>query len=1295
MNKFKFLLILMLPATSLLFELSFTTKAFAQTGLNLEDSQKLLSADPSNEESKEEKTDVLGTISEDLEESKIVEVPKASDNKATEKVIDETVKKPVVEPVKEPVLEMPQKEVVETNKDADALETVKDSESVKTTEISTKDSKTKEDKNLPPETKEELNTRLQLDRRVDVVYEGRVKFKNGAAIWAVEDPSLDTPKLEIQAPEQIDITTKELRFRVFTNYFPFINTWELGLYKRDKVGVKTLIKTLKGERDELYNISYPINEGDYEIGDTIFYQLKVFQNEDIFDIVREKRIEFIKRVENQNLDENDDTLDSNSLEAIWGQNSIEKQNIPIRGSRVRIVGRNFPINQSLEYRGQRLQVDQAGNFLVEEHFPIGEHKIQVNVTDRDTKDKFMVPFDLSVSGNYFFAVAIADMRIGSSKLSEQIAGVDSDDTYDSEMFTDGRLAFYLKGKVKGKYLITAQMDTTEGPIKNMFDSVFRKDSEALFRRLDPDRYYPVYGDNSTTTETAASQGQLYVKVEVDQSYILWGNDNLETTRTLLSQYNRTLYGAHAKYKSRKQTKFGENRTSLSVFAANPESLLGHNEFRATGSRVYRLRHNDIIQGSEKIVLELRDRDTGLLVSTSSQIVLEPFKDYEFDYLAGRIVLTREITNFDIDGSSSVTTGGTNNSGREQYFLVADYEYSPFGNDLDETSVGGSLEKWIGDYVAVGGTYVEEGRAGSEYSLKGLDATLKLGQQSFVKAERSETDSVQSSANFISEDGGLSFFQKELDLSTNPQDQSGKALAVESRLFLNDFIKSEKTDAVLTTWYRDYEAGFSTARRQVGADLKEYGLDYEMTLNSSNTIKSKIAVTDQTAGQKEQILVLSYGKDFRNGTTVSAEYRKEDQTNSSTGQDDSGSVIGLQLNQRLTRGWTVYGRAQDSVKEEGNYQENSRWALGTKFRISRKFEGTAEYSDGDRGESHLFGLGYNVSESHRVYSNFGRSIDTSSGEISDGVTLGQRKRFKSGVSLTQENQFTTTQSNSGVGQLYGLDYNLNQKFNLRTNYSNTRLTSQIDDSETLRENVGLGVTYTQNQDVRASSQFSYVEDEGVEDGTDTNNQKIRQYILTNSLNWRLSPSHSFLIEADYSNSVDRNTDEDLARFIEGNLGYAYRPVLNDRFNFFFKYTYLYDLDSRAQENARNDQRVNIFSLEGSYDLTRKWQLGSRVAYKVGSERLIRGQGPWIDSALAFAQLRARYHIVKKWDGLFELRLIDTVNAQESEMGLLLGIDYHLGNNFKVGAGYNFSNFNDDLINFNFNSQGWFLNVVGKL
>ena len=49
---------------------------------------------------------------------------------------------------------------------------------------------------------------------------------------------------------------------------------------------------------------------------------------------------------------------------------------------------------------------------------------------------------------------------------------------------DGRGAFYLKGKIKGEYLLTAAADTTEQPFRDMFSNFARKDPRFLLRRLD-------------------------------------------------------------------------------------------------------------------------------------------------------------------------------------------------------------------------------------------------------------------------------------------------------------------------------------------------------------------------------------------------------------------------------------------------------------------------------------------------------------------------------------------------------------------------------------------------------------------------------------------------------------------------------------------------------------------------------------------------------------------------------------------------------------------------------------------
>lgn len=1124
---------------------------------------------------------------------------------------------------------------------------------------------------------EELENQMQLQRRVDIFYEGRIRFKNGAAIWATEDAGASTPKLEIRAPEFVDVDQDKIRFNVFTNYFPFINKWQLRIFSASEFGTEKDVALLEGGPSNFYNIEYAFEKGAFKDGDSLYYQLKVFQDNEVFDTVRVKKLSFIKRVQNQNLQEKNEEADWKELAQIWGQDAIEKRNISLTGSRIRIVGSNLPRNNTIFYRDQSVQVDENGTFVIEEHFPIGKHQVQVKIKEEDSGDEYIVPFDVEITGKYLFFVALADLRVGGNKLSEKVITVAGDDEF-ADTFLDGRLAFYLKGKIKGKYIVTAQMDTTEGPIEDMFDGVHRKNSESLFRRLDPDRYYPVYGDNSNTYEDAPSLGKLYVKIETDESYLMWGNDHTDMSSSLLSQYNRTLYGAHLKFQTQASTKFGERKTKVKAFAAEPETLLGHNEFLGTGGRVYILRHNDIVQGSEKIVVEVRDRDSGLM---KKQVVLKPFQDYEIDSLSGRVVLTQALTTFAEQGSTQIVDNNT--IGSDLYYLIADYEYNATGTSLDDSSYGATLEQWLGDYVSVGGTYVNERRASDEYSLTGLDASLRLGQDSFVKVERSETKNVQSLSNFISNDGGLSFVQKPQTVTPNAK---AEAWALESQIYLNDFLKTED-DAVLTTWYRDYEAGFSTARRQAQNDITEYGYNLEYKFMGKNVVKSKISNVKETGTREEDMFLFSYGRQFETGSTVSAEYRQDTIKNLVSAAEGKGEVLGVKINQMISPELSLYLKGQTTLKDEGLYTSNDRWGVGSKFRFGQKWEGLLEYSDGDRGQGSNVGLGYNIDASYKVYGNFDKSIDTMTGETTDGITLGQRKRFDNGFSLTSENQFETVADSAGVSQLYGLDYNINRVLSAGMSYQSGELEDRLTGDMTTKDAVSANLTYTKSNSVFASTKASYVKQRG--------GMNFNQLLLTNSLRFKTGAAHSWSLRADYSETEDPNLSNPLARYVESNAAYAFRPVTNDRFNFFFRYTFLYDLDSQAQINARNDQRIHVISAEGSYDLSKRWEVGARVAHKVGSERIVRGSGPWTDATLNFAQFRVRYHILKQWDGVFELRGVGVRENKDFQAGALVGLDYHLGGNIKLGAGFNFTHFNDDLTNFKFDNYGWFINIVGKM
>src|SRR5262249_19506901 len=72
---------------------------------------------------------------------------------------------------------------------------------------------------------------------------------------------------------------------------------------------------------------------------------------------------------------------------------------------------------------------------------------------------------------------------------------------DGKLNAAGRAAFFLKGKIKGEYLLTAGFDSE------------KQTRERLFRDIQPDEFYPVYGDSSVRGFDAQSTGRLYVRID--------------------------------------------------------------------------------------------------------------------------------------------------------------------------------------------------------------------------------------------------------------------------------------------------------------------------------------------------------------------------------------------------------------------------------------------------------------------------------------------------------------------------------------------------------------------------------------------------------------------------------------------------------------------------------------------------------------------------------------------------------------------------------------------------------------
>ena len=87
--------------------------------------------------------------------------------------------------------------------------------------------------------------------------------------------------------------------------------------------------------------------------------------------------------------------------------------------------------------------------------------------------------------------------------------------------------------------------------------------------------------------------------------------------------------------------------------------------------------------------------------------------------------------------------------------------------------------------------------------------------------------------------------------------------------------------------------------------------------------------------------------------------------------------------------------------------------------------------------------------------------------------------------------------------------------------------------------------------------------------------------------------------------------------------------------------------------------------------------------------------FFDSRASLYILRADWHVIHKWDLMMEARMLELPDAQDIRSGALLGIYRHVGKNLKFGVGYNFTDFSDDLTDQDFDSQGYFINLIGKI
>lgn len=268
-----------------------------------------------------------------------------------------------------------------------------------------------------------------------------------------------------------------------------------------------------------------------------------------------------------------------------------------------------------------------------------------------------------------------------------------------------RTALFLKGKVLGSSLLTLSYDSDKPA------------DTALFRDIQPNQFYPVYGDAGTRGFDAQSTGRLYVLLQNGTSFALLGDYTTQSDNAArqLSQYSRALNGVKGRWEN--------GALSAEGFASQTSTTQLVQEFRANGtSGPFRLNPSGVIN-SQQVNLLTRNRNQPSVIM--SDVALTSFTDYEIEPFSGLLLLKSPVASIDAD--------------LNPVFVRVSYAVDTGGPKHSVAGAEGRLQ--INPSLSIGASVVQDQDPANKQNLEGVNFSARLGDKTVATGEiaRSTTD----------------------------------------------------------------------------------------------------------------------------------------------------------------------------------------------------------------------------------------------------------------------------------------------------------------------------------------------------------------------------------------------------------------------------------------------------------------------------------------------------------------------------------------------------------------------------
>jgi hypothetical protein len=1012
----------------------------------------------------------------------------------------------------------------------------------------------------------------------------------------------------------------------------------------------------------------------------ISYKLRVYDAEGRYDETLARSLTALDDLETP---EEDGLVPGRTAAPGLNEDATALRNIPVQGGSVTVYGRGVDAKSQVYAFGETVAVDSEGSFLIQRILPPGDHTVDVEVRGSG-KNNLDFTRQINIPTDDWFYVGLADFTLGKRFGNKAVKSI-----YPGEfdgIYNKGRLAFYLKGKIKGSMLLTAALDTGEHDVRNILKQLDAKDPRRFLKRIDPDDYYPVYGDDSSAIEDAPTSGRFYVRLKKDDSHVMWGNYKAYITGNKFLANERALYGAQAVYKSNKIAIDGGRSREVSVYAAQPGTLTQNDALRGTGGSAYFTKHQDITQGSETVSIELRDPVSGFVLSKTT---LTAGTDYEFDYSQGVVLLNQPLQ--------------STSAGKWTYLVLA-YEYTPATTDVKGYAVGGRAHQWLGDHVRVGVTAMRDYSGDANLALGGADVRVQATEKTYVDVHAARTKG-RGFGFSASSDGGLTYSEVR---PTTGSRKAANAFGLEAKADLAELTDGRmKGDLQANYAYR--QGGFTTLDNQV-TERKE---DIRLAGNVEVTELTRVGVEasqSRSGKDTDREVKISLKHDLTEQTSVEFLVKNSQRSGGRAPVDERGNKtdLGAKLSHDFDENTTAYVFGQVTAHRAKSRKRDDRVGVGGKNDLNEKVSLEGEVSGGTQGVGAAAKLVFTPNADAKYYFGYAldpyRELDLNSSFVSSGTDFGAfivggRQRVSEKLSFYVEDSYDLFGLKRTLAQNYGMEYAPFESWTIGSAaefghiYDDTiNSITGLKNSDFDRKAGSVSVGY-RNPNGNSGRLKGEVRFEDSEDNT----RDLNSYLLEAMVTLRANDDWRFIgnLDAVFSQATAATRD---GEYIEGSLGFAYRPTQDDKLNALFKYTYLYDLPGADQVTVDGTvngpyQRSHILSADAIYDVSDILSVGAKYGMRFGETRDRTGDN-WVSSVAHLVVVRGDISVAREWDVLLEGRMLWSLSSKSRDLGALAAVYRHMGENFKVGVGYNFGQFSDDLSDLVTDDHGVFVNAVGK-